>query len=394
MKILIHSNAPWAATGYGKQTKLFAPRIAALGHDVAISAFHGLEGGRLTMADGIRIYPRSLDAYGNDVLEMHARDFFGSERDGLVMPLTDIWVIDSGVLSRLHNAAWVPVDHEPCQPPTVTTLRTGRSIPIAMSRFGERMLKDEGFDPVYVPHGYDGSVFAPLDQRECRAALEIPQGGFVVGMVAANQGFRKSFPQSIRAFAAFHERHPDSFLLLHTWLGPQRQGVDLHDLLEQHLPADSVLVCDQYRYAMGLYPDEYLAQVYSSIDCLLNVAQGEGFGVCQVEAQACGTPVISTDATAMPELCGSGYLVGGEPIYTNFSSWQLLPSIEEIEAALEASYAQSAQERLESRQRARDFAIAYDADRVAAEYWPPALAEIERRMALRRWPKDKKKRGA
>jgi hypothetical protein len=37
--ILLHSNAPWAASGYGQQTKLFAPRLRDLGHHVAISAF-------------------------------------------------------------------------------------------------------------------------------------------------------------------------------------------------------------------------------------------------------------------------------------------------------------------------------------------------------------------
>ena len=44
MKILWHSNSPWARTGYGTQTALWVPRLAELGHEIAISAFHGLQG--------------------------------------------------------------------------------------------------------------------------------------------------------------------------------------------------------------------------------------------------------------------------------------------------------------------------------------------------------------
>ena len=41
MKILLHSNAPWSASGYGQQAAMFAPRLAD-SHEVGISAFQGL----------------------------------------------------------------------------------------------------------------------------------------------------------------------------------------------------------------------------------------------------------------------------------------------------------------------------------------------------------------
>ena len=381
MKILWHSNAPWSLTGYGKQTRLFAPRIRDLGHDIAISAFFGLNGASMDL-DGITVYPAGLDGHGNDVLELHAADFFGGDQsDGIVISLTDVWVLSPKVLKRLRTAAWVPIDHEPAQPPSVETMRKGDVVPIAMSRFGERMLQDENFEPLYAPHGVETDVFTPRDRAEVRRELGLPKDTFVVGMVAANQGWRKSYPQAIRAFRNFHARHPDSLLYLHTWLGPQHSGVDLAELLQQELPRNAVAVADQYRYSAGGYTDPLLARLYASFDVLLNPAQGEGFGVPIIEAQACGTPVIATNCTAMTELVGAGWLVEGTDVYTQFQSWQKLPSIEQLEHALEDAYAQTESERVDARNRARAFALDYDADVVAARDWDPLLRELEERLS-------------
>ena len=45
MKFLIHSNAPTVATGYGVQTRLLADRLAADGHEVAVSCTFGHQAG-------------------------------------------------------------------------------------------------------------------------------------------------------------------------------------------------------------------------------------------------------------------------------------------------------------------------------------------------------------
>ncbi|HWE83278.1 MAG TPA: glycosyltransferase [Gaiellaceae bacterium] len=380
--ILFHSNSPWVGSGYGKQTKLFSQRIRErLDHPVAISSYYGLRGARLEM-NGIPVYPRGIDAYGNDVLEHHATAFFGKRKAGLVIPVTDIWVLRPDVLRRLNVAAWTPVDHEPLQPPTRDALSKTGTVPIAMSRFAERMFEDADLESVYVPHGVDTTIFRPLDRRESRKAVGLPEQAFVVAVVAANQGKRKGYPEAIRAFARFRADHPDAVLYLHTWLGPQFDGHDLKLLLDQHELADCVRVCDPYRYHSGSYGDEHLAMVYASADVLLNPAQGEGFGVCLVEAQACGTPVIATNFSAMTELCGAGALVDGEPTYTSFQSWQLSPSTDAILDALEHQYALPVDEAAAQRARARDFALSYDADHVTDTYWAPALKRIAERVGL------------
>ena len=112
-KILIHSNAPYAATGYGVQTAMLARLLKADGWDVAISAFYGLHGTTLQWND-IPVYPGGAHQYGNDVLLPHARHHFGgSLDDGIILTLVDVWVLNAAEHTRARVANWTPVDHEP-----------------------------------------------------------------------------------------------------------------------------------------------------------------------------------------------------------------------------------------------------------------------------------------
>ena len=89
----------------------------------------------------------------------------------------------------------------------------------------------------------------------------------------------------------------------------------------------------------------------------------------------CGTPVIVTDHSAMPELCGAGWVVGGDDWYNaTQGSFYKCPSIDELVEAMEAAYEARGDQQL--RDQARDFAAAYDADRVTSEFWVPALERL------------------
>jgi glycosyltransferase involved in cell wall biosynthesis len=103
---------------------------------------------------------------------------------------------------------------------------------------------------------------------------------------------------------------------------------------------------------------------------------GEGFGVPIIEAQACGTPVIVTDWTSMPELVGAGWAVDGDPYYRppSVAFWKV-PAIAEIINALEQAYEKRGDQ--EFRAIARNFALQYDADYVAETYWKPALEALD-----------------
>ena len=60
----------------------------------------------------------------------------------------------------------------------------------------------------------------------------------------------------------------------------------------------------------GFVPDADLRHVLSGAVALLIPSENEGFGLPAVEAAACGTPVIATLASPLPELlAGGGFFV-------------------------------------------------------------------------------------
>lgn len=383
-KILWHSGAPWSPTGYGQQTALFTPRLRDAGHDVEISATWGLMGDTLEWQD-IRVYPAD-DRYGNATL----KHIYDRTKPDLLITLHDVWILKPEIGQGRNIACWTPVDHDPCPPKVTQFFKESGARPIAMSRFGEKALQEAGLDPLYVPHGVDTAAFRPAANiAEVRDALNIPQDAFVVGMVANNQGHnppRKAFPQALQAFAAFRQTHPDAHLFLHTQMdgtrgrGPQ-QGVNLLELLERfEVPLQSIHWTDSLTFELGI-PNEYMVGLYNAMDVLLSPSYGEGFGVPIIEAQACGTPVIVTNWTSMPELCGAGWIVSGEPLWHVMpdgcgDSFWMAPFVGDIIEALNQAYERRADEEL--RKQARAFALQYDADHVLETYWKPVLEQLAR----------------
>lgn len=381
-KLLWHSNAPWTPTGYGQQTALFAP-ILAQQYDLAVSAFYGLEGAPIRW-ENIPVFPGLGGDFGNPTLPQHAERFFGGLRDGLVVTLCDVWPLEIEMARSLNMACWVPIDHEPPPPQVWDFLVGSEAVPIAMSRFGERMLGL--LDPLYVPHGVDTHIYRPRDKTKARRGA-FPDDAFVVGMVGANKGHpsRKAFSQALLAFARFAQDKPNVYLYLHTCLNPNiGQGVNLPALIRTlGIPHERTRIADQYSLLHNPHSPEDMATIYSALDVLLNPSFGEGFGITPLEAQACGVPAIVTNHSAMPEVCGAGWHVKHHPYWTGLSSWQAIPDIDDIVVALEECYALKRDEREKLSVSARKHALGYDVRRVADEFMFPALRAAEQRHAAR-----------
>lgn len=387
MKVLWHSQTVLSKSGYSIQTALLAPHVAKLeGIDLTLSASNHT--GSPQLWKGIRMLPGGwADKFGNDVIQYHADNAFGEMTKGMVFVLLDIWVLSPSVMRGLKVAAWTPVDHVPVQQRTQTALRQMHTeeagcIPVAMTRDSQQEFAKAGFDAPYIPHAVDTEVFKPLDRKECREALGLPEDAFIIAVVADNQGIappRKAFPQILEAFKKFRNSRKDALLLLHTDTIGTRGGLPLDLLMSQlDLPEGSVAECDQYQYRITGFPQGYLAAVYSSANVLLNPSYGEGFGVTILEAQSCGTPVIVNDFGAMKEVGGVGWHTENVPWYTKMGGWQAMPLADSIVDRLQAAY-----QRADTlREKAREFALGYDVAKVTEDYFAPALKELADRLEI------------
>lgn len=378
MKFNWMSNAPFANTGYGNQTRTFVPRLQAAGHEASVTAFYGLEGAILNWG-GIQIYPKGRDVWGNDIAAAHTTHF-GAK---ILITLMDAWVCEPDML-QLHGVRWVPwfpVDMEPL-PPAVARKVKKAYRRIAFSKFGERMVNDAGMDCYYVPHGIDTNVYKPIDREEARERLGLPADAFIVGTVSANKGTpsRKSLPEQIEAFALFKKKHSDAVFVVHSLKAEhgENQGVNLPEVCEYHgLTVDKdVIFPDPYQLLIG-YSDAYMNALYNAFDVFLLPSMGEGFGIPIIEAQAAGCPVIVGDWTSMSELCLSGLAIPKEdaqPWWTPLGAYQFKPDVMAIVDHLEQAYQKITPN---WRKVAAKEARKYDADRITKKYWLPVLSEIE-----------------
>jgi glycosyltransferase involved in cell wall biosynthesis len=393
LRILLVSNAPWTGTGYGTQALQLARHLRAEGHAVAIFANYGLAGSK-TVADGFQIYPGALSPAGDDMLHGHADDW----KADVVLILYDAFAMDGRIQRNMPQLVmfWQPVDCQPMSRADLEQFAVSGSQPVAMSRFGARMMRDEGLDPLYAPHGVDTQdTFVPAEETiwrthglscsraDARAELRrengIPADAFLVGMNVHNKDpERKAVFEQMSAFALLHRRHSDSLLLCHSMPHPAMSGYNLLEMAEFLGISDVVRWADPYSLLAGNYTQHDMAKWYGQLDLYSGASRGEGFGLPLIEAQACAVPVVTTHASAMTELVGPGWLVDGQVCWQrgHRSTWTA-PDIGQLADAYDHAYDGQAAARSGV---ARLFAVTYDDGKVYREYWEPIWEDIEKRL--------------
>ena len=140
-----------------------------------------------------------------------------------------------------------------------------------------------------VPEGVS-PAFAPLPREELEAArrrLNLPDRFILfVGTIEP----RKNVGTLLDAWARLADRPP---LVLAGGWGWRSQ--ELRSRLERR---SQEVVC------LGPVASRCLPPLYNLATCLVHPSWFEGFGLTPLEAMACGTPVISSNTSSMPEVVG------------------------------------------------------------------------------------------
>lgn len=159
-----------------------------------------------------------------------------------------------------------------------------------------------GIDPAKIDitlGGYDESRFLQLPKSEVNAfkkAQGLPDRFWLfVGTLEP----RKNLPALINAYATLpaHERLPLVVGGGRGWLYD-----DIFAAVERHQLQDSI------RFE-GFIPSETLPLWYNSAETFIFPSIYEGFGLPVIEAMACGTPVIASNASSLPEAAGDAGLL-------------------------------------------------------------------------------------
>lgn len=160
------------------------------------------------------------------------------------------------------------------------------------SEYVKRMI-GKRFGPhnvVVTPNGVDMSVFYP---GAVQRRYELPSGYILfVGTLEP----RKNLEALLHAWDEIREQFKDTWLVIAGTSGSVHRSVELRSQMQRVLFLGYVDEAD----LPGLYAHATLC-VLPSLD--------EGFGLPALEAMACGTPVIVSNAGALPELVADGGIV-------------------------------------------------------------------------------------
>jgi glycosyltransferase involved in cell wall biosynthesis len=148
----------------------------------------------------------------------------------------------------------------------------------------------------------DHERFRPLDVPPQFCARYEQEEGLPYLLYVGSDGPRKNLPFLLEALAMVKRQLPAVRLLLvgaSQFPGQRRRLVDLVERLGLQ---------GQVRFWEQV-PDKDLPLLYNLSAALVMPSLYEGFGLPVAEAMACGTPVVCSNATALPEVAGSAALL-------------------------------------------------------------------------------------
>ena len=368
--VLIHSNSPHVGTGYGTQTAMLASYLQQVGYNVAVAASWGIEGA--PMMFDYPVFPRGLKP---DFNVRAAYDYFHAD---VLIALYDPFALEFPLREDWEDRRWISwctVDEYPLYKRTESVLKEGGAKVVAYSKFGQRVLLEEGIPSEYIPLGYSPQMMYEEDSVRDK---------FIVGMVGRNNNYpsRKNFPLALLAFKEFLQTVPDARLRLHTITSTRDRGMDLNEIISNLDLKDSVDVADQDMIHLGMFSPDDMRGFYNEIKVLIQPSKAEGFGLPMIEAMACGVPVIATDCSSMTEIVegSGGILLKAYPEFTGYGSFRFSPYEGELTRALLLMYAEWLNEPKRYRMR-QDMAVAraskYSFADVTGPMWKSYLESFE-----------------
>ncbi len=191
---------------------------------------------------------------------------------------------------------------------------------ITVSEFSRKeIIRLLGVDPsrvVAVQNGIDHTTFRVLRSEVDRARLQTQYGlpeRYV--LTVGSYGPHKDLATMIRAFKTSDLMRLGYNLVM---VGPKDEIVYTsdHEGLEEMVRDEGL---EGRVLMLPPVPVTDLVGMYNGASMFCITSQFEGFGLTPLEAMACGVPVISSDSSSLPEVCGNAALYAHVGDYLGFA---------------------------------------------------------------------------
>lgn len=201
---------------------------------------------------------------------------FSPQRNG-VIPVP--WFVANGWVANYHDViSSLPLTFTTSNWVTDTYKRDGvdvknfRTLPI-------------GFDPEEI-HPISKNDPKIMKLREMLGVHPHEKMILTVGGDATSKGAQEMF----RALAEVDKEFKDWKYVLKTW---ESESAEMHGQEEDALISELGLDRGKIRYLSGAFSHDFMAYLIAACDIYAAPSRLEGFGMIQMEAEACGRPVIS-----------------------------------------------------------------------------------------------------
>jgi glycosyltransferase involved in cell wall biosynthesis len=353
-KILMCSEASFLHSGYSTYAKEILTRLYKSNkYEIAEFASYGIIGDPRDRSLPWKYYPNAVreddprfaeynstgeNAFGKWRFERVVLDFMPD----IVFDIRDFWMNSYQKLSILrpfYNWVVMPtVDSQPQQEEWLDVYMDADAV-LSYSEWGGKVLQDQTnnlikYKGVASP-AVDTNIFKPIDMELAREKLSLPKTMKIIGSVMRNQK-RKLIPELIQSIRRLldqlslqeKELGAEVYLYLHT--SYPDMGWNIPNLLKEHNMCKRVLFtyycrnckkihahtfthsikpcphCGKKSAALPSVSDgvssEQLSDIYNTFDIYVQYAICEGFGMPQVEAGACGVPIVSVNYSAMSDI--------------------------------------------------------------------------------------------
>lgn len=164
-------------------------------------------------------------------------------------------------------------------------------------------------DKIFVTHLAAENIYKPMDKIKCKKFLK-SNYSIDSNFILYVGGFspRKNITGLIEAFSLLKGIYAQDLKLVIVG----KQGISYEKYKNR---AIELGIEDQVIFP-GFIPLEHMPVFYNACETLVYPSFYEGFGLPPLEAMACGTPVIASNCTSIPEILGnSALLINPKDVY-------------------------------------------------------------------------------